>query len=221
LATECRDLSLELGERSLAAQALLQLARASLGRDDSEQAIRLIDEAVALASEVNDAPTVAFARFNLGYVRLSAGDFVRAREEMDAARGAFVEIGDDYGVTRSLAALGAVALHERDPKAAVPLLRESLARSSTHENRDDIAWALQLLGVAAAATDAERAARLLGAAEALRGTLGLGLEGAELKLHERALNEVRSALGDETLSAAWAAGAALQTEEAVAEALAD
>jgi len=215
-----RDLSLELDEPGLAAHSLLQLARASLGENDADQARRSFEEAVALGSKANDWPAVAMARFNLGYVALSAGEFASARAEFDAARSAFAGMRDDYGVSRSLAALGAVALHERDPGAAVPLLRESLALSSAHDDRDDMAWALQLLGVAAAANDAPRAARLLGAAEALRHSLGLDLEGVELKLHERALKEVRWTLAPEALEATWASGRAMSREQAVEEALA-
>ena len=215
-----RDLSLELDEPGLAAHSLLQLARASLGENDADQARRSFEEAVALGSKANDWPAVAMARFNLGYVALSAGEFASARAELDAARSAFAGMGDDYGVSRSLAALGAVALHERDTGAAVPLLRESLALSSARDDPDDMAWALQLLGVAAAANDAQRAARLLGAAEALRARLGLALEGAELKLHERALTAIRTRIADAVFETAWAAGRALAREQAVEEALA-
>jgi len=217
--TECRDLSLELGELGLAAHAVLQLARASLGKNDSDGARRLLEEGVALASAADDAPTAALGRFNLGYLALSAGDLGRARNEIEAARAAFARIGDDYGVSRARAALGAVALHAGHADNAIPHLRESLALSSALEDRDTLAWALQLTGVAVAASDAKRAATLLGAAEALRQTLGLGLEGVEQTLHERALNDIESTLTRDQLEAAWAEGRDLSPEHAVEQAL--
>ena len=50
-----------------------------------------------------------------------------------------------------------------------------------------MAWALELLGDTLAETEPQRAARLLGAAEALREALESTLEGIELALHEQAL----------------------------------
>ena len=35
-----------------------------------------------LATGIDDATTIAMARFNLGYASLSAGDYVRARKEI-------------------------------------------------------------------------------------------------------------------------------------------
>ena len=80
-------------------------------------------------------------------------------------------------------------------------------------DRENMVWALELLGVARSESDGELAARLLGAAEALREVLGSKLEGIELALHERAL----AALGSR--DAAWAAGRELSPDEAAALAL--
>ena len=76
-------------------------------------------------------------------------------------------------------------------------------------------------GVAAARGQAERAARLHGAAAALREQLGATVVPWEHPAHERDLAAVRAALEPEAFAAAWAAGAALPLEAAVAEALAD
>jgi hypothetical protein len=63
----------------------------------------------------------------------------------------------------------------------------------------------------------ERAARLFGAAEALRTT---GDEPSDRAQYESHVAAVRAALGEERFAASWAAGRALPTEEAIAEALA-
>ena len=128
------------------------------------------------------------SRFNLGYLELAAGDYRAANTELAAAHESFVAAGDLYGVGRSLAALGSVALHRDMGAEAIGLLQESLRNSRALSDLDDIAWALELLGVALAERGdpsgvalAERgdpsAARLLGAAEALRERLGGALEG--------------------------------------------
>jgi hypothetical protein len=160
------------------------------------------------------------ASFNLGYHALSIGDYSRARQEFSAARRGFDALEDRYGVARSLAALGSVALHQGQVGDALSQLRSSLELSLLLEDRDDIAWALELMGAAVSGSQSERATRLLGAADALRETLGISLEGVELALHERTLEALRSTVEAETFTAAWAAGRDLSLEQAVGEALA-
>ena len=64
----------------------------------------------------------------------------------------------------------------------------------------------------------ERAARLLGAAETLRRTVGFRTMQAD-PLSADAVAEVRDALGEEAFAAAWTAGRTLPLEQAVDEAL--
>ena len=65
---------------------------------------------------------------------------------------------------------------------------------------------------------AEAAARLFGAAAALRRTIGAPVQPADLPDYERAVESVRAALDPAALTAAWDAGGALSAEAAVAEA---
>ena len=65
----------------------------------------------------------------------------------------------------------------------------------------------------------EHAARLLGAAAALREALGIPVPASEREDHDRAVAATRTALGETAFAAAWAAGRALPVEEAVNEAL--
>jgi hypothetical protein len=67
--------------------------------------------------------------------------------------------------------------------------------------------------------DNDRAARLDGAADALRGAIGSPLPPNEQCEHERRLSELRAALGDGTFERAFTAGRALTWEQAVAYAL--
>ena len=75
--------------------------------------------------------------------------------------------------------------------------------------------------MAAARGQAERAARLHGAAAALREQLGATVVPWEHPARERDLAAARAALEPAAFEAAWAAGAALPLEAAVAEALAE
>ncbi|HLN05071.1 MAG TPA: hypothetical protein VK217_02250, partial [Acidimicrobiales bacterium] len=221
LSEDCHQFSLQIGEPRLAARSLLTLGRVTIAEGDHVRACSLLEEAAELATEIDDTTTLAMAHFNLGYAALSASDYVRARKEIQTAREHFDENADLYGTSRSLAGLGSVALQEGHPGEAVAHLRQSLVISRTLGDQDDIVWALQLLGVAASELQREKAARLLGAAEALRETLGVSLSGTELALHERAVASLRSALEAETLATAWAIGRDLALAQAVEQALTD
>ena len=63
------------------------------------------------------------------------------------------------------------------------------------------------------------ATRLLGAAEALRESLGVGLAPAERKTHEETKVALREALGEEEFSSVWRLGRELTLDEAVVYAL--
>jgi hypothetical protein len=72
---------------------------------------------------------------------------------------------------------------------------------------------------AATAVQAERAARLLGAAAALRERVGAPLRPRRRAHVERAAAPARAVLGEERWAAAFAAGRAMTQQEAIAEAL--
>jgi len=66
----------------------------------------------------------------------------------------------------------------------------------------------------------EKAARLWGAAERLRQSLGCRPAPASRATYERAMAAACAALGEEAFAVAWAAGRAMTLEQAVVEALA-
>ncbi len=216
---ECRHLSLALGESKLAAEALLTLGRATLAEGDAAEAAGLFREAAASAVEIDDMRLVAMSRFNLGYLELVEGHYGAAQTELEAARKGFTVANDRYGIGRSLAALGSVALHRNQTDEAVVHLQESLRHSRTLADVDDISWALELLGIAWAESDNAAAARLLGAAEALRESLGGALDGVELALHERGLAVLAAGPDSAGAEEAWEAGRKLTADEAVVLAL--
>jgi predicted ATPase len=216
---ECRRLSLVLGESKLVAESLLTLGRATLAEGDAAEAAGFFREAATSALEIDEMRLVAMSRFNLGYLELVNGDYEKAQTELEAAQDGFTVADDRYGIGRSLAALGSVALHRNQADEAVVLLQESLRHSRTLADVDDMSWALELLGVAWAEMENGAAARLLGAAEALRESLGGALDGVELALHDRGLAALAAGPHSAAAEAAWKAGRKLTADEAVVLAL--
>ena len=131
-------------------------------------------------------------------------------------------VGENYvGVFWAQLGMGESLLGLGRPGEAAGWLRKGLAHSWRQGDRACTSYGLAGLGTAAALDEEpERAARLWGAAEALRAAIGCRPAPAARATYERAVALARAALGDDMFARAWAAGAALGTAQAVAEALA-
>jgi predicted ATPase/class 3 adenylate cyclase len=215
-AEQSLELSTQLGDPTLSRESLLTLGRARIAEGDPDAAIRLFAEAEAAAAACDDVPLLGMARFNAGYLELTRGNYQQAELWLEAARETLTAAGHHHGAARSLAALGSVALHKQHQADAERHLRQSIELARTVGDHGILAWALELLGVNRATTNPATAARLLGAAEALRTSLGSELEGIELALHLSALN----ALAPADIATDWAAGRELSPDQAAALALA-
>jgi len=135
--------------------------------------------------------------------------------------GLFRETGHVVGTASVLDSLGFLALEQGDHARAVALLRDSLALRWAHGDKWGLPICFDVLAAAAQrAGTAETAARLFGAAESLRETLGVPVDTALRNAYERGVASTREALGAEAFAAAWAAGRALPLARAVAEAMA-
>jgi hypothetical protein len=76
-------------------------------------------------------------------------------------------------------------------------------------------------GLAVALGSGQRAARLFGADEALRETLGLGILPIWRDHYQRGVAAARALLGDAAFAAAWAEGRAMTLVQAIAYALSE
>jgi hypothetical protein len=129
-------------------------------------------------------------------------------------------LGDRPGTAYTLANLGPVVRDLGDRERATTLVKESLSIAAEFALRRQIADGLEnLADLAARSGDGVRAARLLGAAEALRGALNAPLYPADQNAYAAIVAAARAGLSDEAFVAAWSAGRALSMEQAVAEAL--
>jgi hypothetical protein len=85
-------------------------------------------------------------------------------------------------------------------------------------DRLGIATGLEAMAAVSAPVAATRAARLLGAAAALRRAIGTPLAPMERPAHAMTVRAISGRLGAPAFAEAWRAGAALPLTEAVAEA---
>lgn len=188
---------------------------------DYERAGALYEESLALHRDRGDRWGIALLLDNLGEVARDVGAYERAAALSEESLALHRELGDTGGIAEALINLGRVAGARADYKRARDLYAESLALCRGTGELTRIAACLEgLAGAARELGHAVPAARLLGAADALRERIGAPLPRADQAERDRTATAVRVDVGDQSFAAAWAEGHALSLEQAVAAAAA-
>jgi len=186
-----------------------------------DQAALVLEEAVALFHSLGDPLLAAAARHSLGVVYYEQNDLRRASTLFADALQDFRTHDQPWLMGYALGNLGKVARAQGDYVQATALYTESLTlRWDRVGDKVGIAGSLRGLASIAALTGyPARAARLYGAAEAVREAIG-----APVPRHhpqsEQAIAKARAALGEAAFTVAWNEGRGLALADAVAEALA-
>ncbi len=187
---------------------------------EQERMKALFEESEALYRESGDIQGLSGSLGAQGWAALLEGDTGRARmllvEGLELSR----EIRDKDMEFWQQATLGLVALQEGDTGRAWMLLVESLEGFLEIPSRVGVIDSLYGLGaVAGARGEPLRAARLWGAADALREVAGYTLSVGEAGMYEPYMSAARSELGETAFRAAWEEGCAMTEEQAIALAL--
>jgi non-specific serine/threonine protein kinase len=224
LANELLEESLTMVRRSGTdtdvVRVLTALGTLAISRGEDARAVGCFEEALSLARKTEDARGVAVALNNLGHATLHGGDPQRARTLFEEALAKDREVGEAQGAAVSLINLALAALTLGDHGQATGLLLESLTLLRKVENKEIVIECLEAMaGAAGAGGQAQRAARLWGAAQALREEMGAPLPSDELAMLEPHLAAARSLLGTEAWEAARTEGRAMASEQAVEYAL--
>lgn len=209
------------------AASLLCFGRLAHYCADYPQAIALFEESMPIFRELGQERYVSLSLCGIAAVAHVKGDFRRARDLFEKGIATFRRLpglhllekpmGD---LVSSLGSLSRVASVQGDFDTALMVLKESMSISKHTRNKRGIAECLAgFAKVAQAQGDVGRAARLLGAAESLHKIVGPRL--SPLDHHDRAsvIAMLRSALGDEAFTTAWAEGRAMTQDHAAAYAL--
>jgi predicted ATPase/serine/threonine protein kinase/DNA-binding CsgD family transcriptional regulator len=208
----------ELGDKRGIVVSLREWAETLLDFQDDPVTVRsLLEESLMLARELGDKNSIAFCFSLSAQLALSQGDAARARSLFEEGVVLFREIGNRWGMTQALSGLARVEARQGDYAAARALYEESLAIAAEGNFQGHIARGLDGLA-SVVATQGERAwaARLWGAAEFLRETIGVPLPPVERASYEQAITAARTQLGEEAFVAAWAKGSTLSPERVLA-----
>jgi predicted ATPase/DNA-binding CsgD family transcriptional regulator len=212
----------KFGDAWSIAKAGQVLARVFVQQGDYAAGSLLYEESLAVDQELGFKPGIAQTLAELGYVSYRLGNLERATAYYTQA----VSLSHDIGLPNEGAnaqfGLAQVALNTGDPQVARTLFQESLF---AYRKMDDIASiAACLAGLAQVQTSTgqpKRAARVLGASDALLETSGVRLNWYDKLYYDSSIKSTRDQLDQVTFAAAWAEGRVLQTEQAIAYALAE
>jgi predicted ATPase/DNA-binding CsgD family transcriptional regulator len=220
LATECLDVSVEQSDDRAASRALQLLAFVALAQGDYDRAMLRATEALALSEALGDQSRwTAWVRTDLGMAAYGQGDLARAEQNLEEALALYRTFPDPFGTALTLGYRGLVACDRGDHAGAAARFAASLPLWQEMGNRENQAeWLAGVATLAAARGKPEQAARLFGAAEALRDILGHAFTLPERAAFERGTDAARSAHGPATFAAAEAAGQALSLDLALVEA---
>jgi predicted ATPase/DNA-binding SARP family transcriptional activator len=193
------------------AERLGWLGWLAVQRGDLAEARRLGTEAHALAVEQGSTVLDVFATMVIGFAARRAGDLDEAQRQLGRLRdeaGAAAEPAVYLPVV--LVELGHAAQLRGDPAGALAAHVTALDLALEHNYPRDTAAALEGAANAVAGLgDAERGARLLGAASAHRDRTSLPAAASERTDIDRAAALCRTALGDSDYTAAFDAGTEL------------
>lgn len=191
-----REYYLDLGSQPSIAESEIQLADVELAEGNSEAAVARYEHALTLARDANAFGGVVRALTGLGFAALRRGDTRQA----GSLFGECLSMDRDWHNPR-------IVLQCLEGRAGVLIL--GAAADPAHDP----------LSTAAAHPDLLWAARILGAAEAVRDRIGPLRPPPEQSRHDAWIATLRTSLRDADFTAAWEAGGALSWEEIMACAL--
>jgi excisionase family DNA binding protein len=207
------------------ATALIGLGAVAVAQGDHDRGTALLEESLTAAHAIADqrlaGMMAGWGLLNLAIVPRAQGNYTRAAEQVEAALLLARNAGHAAATIQALADLGDLSRDQGEHPRAMECYQEALALGQENPGNQAVSYAIEGMGmVAVSLGDAERGARLLGAAEALRERIGLRFRVRENQVAlELALAATRAALGEQAFATAWAAGLSLTPAQAVVAAL--
>ncbi len=207
----------ELGDTWSIAHLLLVMAEGFLDEGDAEKAHPLLEESRALLRETGNTYYEGVALGELGLVAFHQGKMALAHALLEEGLTHFQaknELDIRDGRARTLAYLAQVVAFEGDAARAHALYEQCLAIARRTPFQRITPFYLEgLAGVVAAQGELPWAARLWGAAQALRDAMGTPIPPASLADYERSVAAARTHLSEQAFAAAWAQGRSMTLEQ--------
>ncbi|MDQ3930505.1 MAG: tetratricopeptide repeat protein, partial [Chloroflexota bacterium] len=207
----------ELADKRDISESHNNLGIVFLAQGKLEQAQAHFVESLALRRELGNRATIPTSLNNLALVETSRGNHEQALAYLDEAEGIFRELGRTLGTAIVLMNKGLANVGLGNYQQAHAIYSESLSLFAELSDKLHVATSLaRMAGLAAHASQYERAATLSGAAEGLLEVINSPLPTIERLHYEPAMQLARTSLGEPDMRQAYDKGRALSLEEAIA-----
>jgi len=177
-------------------------------------------QSLEIFEQIDNKSSIANQQLYTGMVLYYQGNNERAKSLIEKSLPVLREVDDVITIARGLHALGLVEHRLGNYAKARRLFEECLITARRRNGRLEVITALEGLGgVACVQDELIRAARLFGAAEALRMLIGAPLQPGIRGDYDRESMELRSKLDEQICTRAWSEGRAMTLEKAIQYAL--
>ncbi|HEX6134445.1 MAG TPA: BTAD domain-containing putative transcriptional regulator [Longimicrobiales bacterium] len=213
----CVALRRDLDDPGSLGQAMCALAQTLVDLGERSEALELVREGIdrvrAGCSQWDTAIALTSA---YGYVHHAIGDRAEAERAYQEADTLWSDPADEWGRSLARNSLAVLAWRRGDVEQARSYSRDSLELLRSVRDRWFASRALQVLGyITLEHGGAARAARLLGASEALRGEVGARLMPFEVPEWSRAIEQLRTTLGSDEFDEVWSSVASIGFDAAI------
>ena len=187
---------------------------------DFKAAHEYSERATALLRESGNQWGFSMSLLGLGMTAKYLGDYAEAGKQFSACLPMFQEIGDRHRVNMCQSELAHIERYEGHYDKALGMYRNTILEWQRLGHRAAIAHQLECFAQIAKVQEQEqRAARLFGAAEALREETEIPMTAVERVEYDRELADLRSNMDDKSFVLGWAEGSAMTLEQAISFAL--
>jgi DNA-binding CsgD family transcriptional regulator len=217
------ELAKALGDCKSSAIALYAIGGAETNRERYDRAVPYLSQALAIYQELNDPIGICGCHYFRGIGAMGQGRMADGAAEIETAVHVRRTHGPIFNLAVLLNALGLLQSESAETEAALAALTESRAiwRSAAGTNREvEAEWLMAAAFLERRRGQPELAARLAGAAMALTEAVKVPLVVPPPRQVAAWMADLREQLGAVAFEAAWSAGRAQSTSDAVDAALA-
>jgi predicted ATPase len=222
---ESLEMALRAGDALLEGYSWMSLGLLALSGEDFERAVSCLEKALPLLQRSEELTLFSTTHVWLGTALLAQNDEGRAVSMFEEGLTLARRMGDRTAAYIALYNLAQISLARGDYDSATAIFKEGITLSEQMRDQANLAYFLEGLAVVAGKREeAERSARLSGAAEGLLEAVGAAVYNyyqPDRSLYQRTVSATRSRLGEEAFEEARERGREMDFEQAVAYALSE
>ena len=209
----------EAGDRREIALCHRGLGAVAARKGDFDAAEASFKQTLEISRELNDRSEIGYSLGSLGNLARIKGENAWARMLLEESLTTFRQLGQTERVITNLLGLGLIACEDAETDHAVELFVEGLSLAAGMKDKLHTSDLLDGIAALLGPTEQTKAARLAGAAESLRNSIGYEQAPNERRFRIAYTSALQKAMGENAFELAYAEGIAMSFEEAIATAL--